>query len=272
MASRLITPSQKDVQYLYSKYSTIEHINILRRTLTEVLDPSFLSSLNYKNIHDAYNKILLKYYPNEICVKSNFINKVLMKGQNHITIFELPIGSSRADLCKINGTSSAYEIKTDLDNFSRLKKQLNDYSEVFDRIYVICSENNVKEITQMIPAKYGIYAYEITKRGSYRFNLVRESLENFAINPKKQLQLLRRKEYHDYFDLSDCVNPDSISDIIEHISGKYYSETINTTFKQIIKKRYQQNWKFLKYNHEKIYEIDYQWFFKNQISPEIIYK
>ena len=52
-----------------------------------------------------------------------------MKGKSHVTIFELPVGSSRADLCKINGTSVAYEIKTDLDNFNRLEKQIEDLED-----------------------------------------------------------------------------------------------------------------------------------------------
>lgn len=272
MASKIIYPSQKDVQYLYSKYSTIENINILYRTLVSILDPSFLSTLNYENVHDAYNKVLLRYYPNEICVKSNFINKVLMKERNHITIFELPIGSSRADLCKVNGKSIAYEIKTDLDNYSRLNKQLNDYSEIFDEIYVICSENNLKEISSIIPINCGIFTYVATKRGAYHFSLVRESSENLLINSQKQLQLLRCREYYDYFDLSGCTNSDTIPNVIDYIINKYNSETINNIFKLILKERYKKRWDFLKYYHENIYEIDYQWFFKNQINPDKIYK
>jgi len=272
MASKIIFPSKKDVQYLYSKYSTIENKNILYKTLTDILDPSFFSGLNYSNVHDAYNKVLLRYYPNEICVKSNFIKKVLMKGQKHIAIFELPIGSSRADLCKINGTSIAYEIKTDLDNFSRLNKQLNDYSEIFDEIYVICSENHLPDITQVLPAACGIYSYTNTKRGTYHFKLVKKSLKDMTVNPQKQLQLLRRKEYYNYFDLSDFTGHESRSIVIEHIMQKYDAKSINMIFKQILKERYQKHWYFLRCNYQKIYEIDYQWFFKNQINPEKIYR
>lgn len=272
MKSKIIYPSQKDVKYLYSKYSTIENLNILYRTLINILDPSFLSTLNYENVHDAYNKVLLRYYPNEICVKSNFINKVLMKGRNHITIFELPIGSSRADLCKVNGKSIAYEIKTDLDNYSRLKKQLNDYFEIFDEVYVICSENNVNEISSIIPINCGIYSYAVTKRGAYYFNLIRKSLDNSLIISRKQLQLLRRREYYYYFDLSDCTSLEQTSNIIDYILENYNSKSINNIFKLILKDRYKKRWDFLKYNHNNIYEIDYQWFFKNQINPDIIYK
>ena len=63
-----------------------------------------------ENIHKIYNRIILNYYPNEICIKSSFIKQILMNGKKHVTIFELPVGSSRADLCKINGESIAYEI------------------------------------------------------------------------------------------------------------------------------------------------------------------
>lgn len=271
--SKITYPSQKDVQYLYSKYSTIENINILYKTLIKILDPSFLSTLNYENVHDAYNKVFLKYYPNEICVKSNFINKILMKGQDHITIFELPIGSSRADLCKVNGKSIAYEIKTDLDNYLRLKKQLNDYFEIFDEVYVICSEDNVKEISSIIPTNCGIYSYVVTKRGVYHFSLVREATsDNSLINSPKQLQLLRRGEYSMYFDLSSCEDCKTASNVIHYILEKYDSKTINNIFKLILKERYKVRWNFLKCNLENIYEIDYQWFFKNHVNPDIIYQ
>lgn len=52
----------------------------------------------------------------------------------------------------------------------------------------------------------------------------------------------------------------------------YNDEFINRIFKQILKKRFEPQWTFLKKNHEYIYEIDYQWFYKNQIDPSRIYK
>ena len=55
------------------------------------------------------------------------------------------------------------------------------------------------------------------------------------------------------------------------ITKKHSSIEINQIFKKILKKRYSTRWEFLKSHHQDIYEIDYQWFFKNQIDPQIIY-
>ena len=269
MKAKIVYPSPKDLQSLYSKYSTIASNNILYEALVKNTDPSFLTTLEYANIHEAYNKIFIKYYPNEISVKSNFVNKVLLRERKQITIFELPIGSSRVDLCKINGNSIAYEIKTDLDNFSRLTKQLNDYLEIFDEVYVICSESQLNEAYNLIPDVCGIYTYSISKRGVYHFTIERPALTNLMINAEKQLRLLRYKELLNYFKVTDCS---AFSDAIKYIMENYDSEAINKIFKAILKDRYKKRWYFLKYNHSRIYEIDYQWFYKNQISPDKIYQ
>lgn len=270
MEGKIIYPSFVDAQQLYLKYSTIENNNELQNTLLQYIDSNYLSSLTYNNIHEVYNKIILKYYPNEICIKSNFINKVLFKRKKHVTIFELPIGSSRVDLCKINGTSTAYEIKTDLDNFSRLDKQLCDYFEIFEEVCVISSLNNLDQITDIVPNCCGIYIYEQTNRGTYHFTLVRKPQKSTSLCPQKQITLLRKSEFKDYFNFPSNLN--SREEIINNILNSYNSNSINKIFKTILKNRYQKQWNFLKENQNLIYELDYQWFFKNQINPLKIYK
>lgn len=269
MTNQIIYPTFKDAQYLYSQYSTIENISILYNNLLQKLDFSFLSTLSHKNIHEIYNDIILKYYPNEICIKSSFINQILLNGKKHVTIFELPIGSSRADLCKINGKSVAYEIKTDLDNFSRLQKQINDYYTIFEEVFVICSCSNVNSIIDLLPAQCGIYSYTISKRGKYHFQLFRNAMPNYEMDSQKQLSLVRKNEFSIFFNID--INEKKRYEIIKEILEQYSSETINRIFKKILKNRFQKQWNFLKQNHDEILEIDYQWFYKNQIEPSIIY-
>jgi hypothetical protein len=223
-----------------------------------------------QNIHAIYNDIILKYYPNEICIKANFIKQVLMKGKSHVTIFELPVGSSRADLCKINGTSVAYEIKTDLDNFIRLEKQIEDYYKIFEEVYIICSASNIDNIISVIPQACGIYTYKQTKSSKYIFKIYRSAKKNTQIDTTKQLQILRKTEFYQFFKLPTDISKKK--DLIKITKQTYGDEFINRNFKQILKKRFEAQWTFLKQNHENIYEIDYQWFYKNQIEPSRIYK
>lgn len=270
MSVSMVYPSFKAAQQLYTQYSTLENISILSNHLKSIIDSSFLSTMAEQNIHAIYNNIIMKYYPNEICIKANFIKQVLMKGKSHVTIFELPVGSSRADLCKINGTSVAYEIKTDLDNFNRLEKQIKDYYKIFEEVYIICSESNVNNIISVIPQTCGLYSYKQTKSGKYIFKLYRAAKKNCELDTTKQLQLIRKAEFYRFFKMD--VGISKRKDLIEATKQTYDSDAINRRFKQILKKRFENQWSFLKQNYKDIYEIDYQWFYKNQIEPSRIYK
>lgn len=270
MSTSVLYPSFKEAQQLYAQYSTLENISILSNHLKNIIDSSFLSTMTEHNIRAIYNDIILRYYPNEICIKATFIKQILMKGKSHVTIFELPVGSSRADLCKINGTSVAYEIKTDLDNFNRLEKQINDYYKIFEEVYIICSESNIDNVISVIPQTCGIYTYKQTKSGRYIFKIFRIAEKNVQIDTTKQLQILRKTEFYQFFKIETDISKKK--ELIETTKQMYDDEFINRTFKQILKKRFETQWTFLKQNCENIYEIDYQWFYKNQIEPSRVYK
>ncbi|QAT41971.1 sce7726 family protein [Aminipila luticellarii] len=256
----------KLAQSLYSAYSTLQSTSELEHMLSEI--PNTDSTFNYKNPRALINSIILQNYPNEISVKSNFINEVLFKSNNQVTIFELILGKSRADLCKVNGASVAYEIKTDLDNLLRLEKQLTDYLNVFENVFVICSVNKLPEIEKTILEECGIYIYSISQTGKYKFKKYRPALSSKTLNSEKQLKILRKKELYDYFKLNTYCSRESMEQyILQHYSNK----KINLIFKTIMKDRYREQWEFLRNNKDNIYEIDYQWFFKNAINPSLIY-
>lgn len=255
---------------LFSNYNLLQINSELSNSFSKL---SLEYSINFSlenNIRYLYNEIINKYYHNEITVKSNFINNLLFKSKKHVTIFEFNLKNSRADLCKINGKSIAFEIKTDLDNFSRLEKQINDYSEVFEEVYVICSKLNICNISNIIPSFCGIYSYSISRNGKYKFKKEKKSTYSNKINSTRQLNLLTKKELKNTFHkLNDF---DDKGYMIKNIIDNYSSTYINSKFKSLLKQRYSSQWEFLKENHDKIYEIDYQWFFKNNISPDIIYQ
>lgn len=268
MKSNVIYPTFKDAQTLFASYSTLEPNHLLYETLVNTIDSSFINTLQAKNIREIYNSIILKYYPNEMCIKSCFINQILLKSKKHVTIFELPVGNSRVDLCKLNGSSTAYEIKTDLDNLQRLNKQLNDYLEMFEKVFVICSENKMTEIEKSILPSCGIYIYSINKRGTFKFTSYRDASLSQTLNPKKQLEVLRKPELLNYFSPNSFCTRQAI---IKYILEKHSPENINYHFKKIIKLRYQGKWDFLQENHNNILEIDYQWFYKHTANPKLIY-
>ena len=268
--------NEQNIIYFNFAKKLFSNYNILQ--ITNELSNNFLNlSLEYnlkfpadKDIRTLYNEMINKYYHNEITIKSNFINNVLLKSKNHVTIFEFNLENSRADLCKVNGKSIAFEIKTDLDNFFRLEKQVRDYSEVFEEVYVICSKVNIHNVLSLIPHFCGIYSYSISQNGDYKFKKEKKSTRSNNFNCLSQLKLLTKKELKNTF--SKFNNIDDKEELINTITNTYSSSYINSTFKKIIKQRYNSQWEFLKENHNQIYEIDYQWFFKNNINPNIIYQ
>lgn len=255
---------------LFSSYNILQINNELVNYFNNL-------SLNYnlcipvhENVRTLYNEMINKYYHNEITIKSNFINNVLLKSNNHVTIFEFSLGTSRADLCKINNTSIAFEIKTDLDNFSRLEKQIKDYSEIFEEVYLICSKDNLPNLFYILPSYCGVYSYSISYDGNYKFKKEKTSISSNNLNSFKQLRLLTKKELVNYF--SNLNYSDDKEIMLNTIINNYSNVYINTIFKRIIKEKYKDRWEFLKNNHSHIYEIDYQWFFKNNINPDLIYQ
>lgn len=254
---------------LYNSYHTLDTNNNINKIFyTTILKYTNISINNKLNTRKIFNQLVNKYYHNEITIKSNFINNVLLKSKNHVTIFELNSGKSRLDLCKVNGTSIAYEIKTDLDTLNRLDKQINDYMTLFEKVYIICSEKRSKTIKNCIPDECGIYSYRITTKGKYIFKEIKKAKKSKRINAKHQLELLTKKE------LEMIVNKKATCkyEIINYIIKSKKSSEINLIFKTCLKEKYKNQWNFLEAKKNNIYEIDYQWFFKNNLDPQIIYK
>lgn len=256
-------------QYLYSNYNILKTDEMLEDDLNSFLNKENIFSNIKSNCRKIYNEFITKYYPNEISIKSAFIKKNIMKTSNHVTVFELNSNKSRLDLCKVNGHSIAYEIKTDLDSLERLEKQLNSYQELYDKVFVICSVKREKEIVKLLPQGCGLYTYKQLKNGSYTFKLAKKARLSNLINPIKQLNLFTKKEINK---LVKATVDQSKEEIITFLTKKYSKEEINLMFKKYIKQKYSNNWKFLQQNIDNIYEIDYQWFFQNNILPKIIYK
>lgn len=83
---------------------------------------------------------------------------------------EVRIGSNRADVVVLNGTSTAYEIKSERDSLSRLSTQLDSYRRVFASVVVVTSPKHVSELLDVCPPDVGILA--LSPR--YRLQVIRE--------------------------------------------------------------------------------------------------
>lgn len=71
-------------------------------------------------------------------------------------LHELRAGASKADVVVLNGTSTAYEIKSERDSFQRLPSQLADYRSVFASVNVVTSPSQANEVLRLAPDDVGV--------------------------------------------------------------------------------------------------------------------
>lgn len=256
-------------QHLYDAYSTV----MSEKSLSGVLDAILGEQRNdysQTTARDLINRIVLGSYPNEATIKANFINKILLpQSPKTVSIFELPIGRSRVDMCKVNGHSAAYEIKTDLDTFYRLEGQLRDYFDVFETVYVVTSESRWRELPDYVPDACGIYSYRQQEDGSHKFCARRRAVKSSDLDSEKQLSVIPKQFLCSLFGKDG--RGVSKSSLIHSCLKERDGQEINYLFKRYLKQRYGCYWNRFRELQPKIYEIDYQWFYRYGLSPQAIY-
>jgi hypothetical protein len=140
-------------------------------------------------------QLLRQRYRSEYLYKNVLAEKILLGRHSLRTAMLVPemrVGGCRADIVIFNGTSTAYEIKTGLDNLDRLNAQLNSYREAFDRTCVITEEGLDRRISAAVDDDVGILV--LTKR--YTIKTIREPVSNVhRVQPSTIFELLREREY-----------------------------------------------------------------------------
>lgn len=84
---------------------------------------------------------------------------------------EVRAGSCKADVVVLNGTSTAYEIKSERDSLARLENQIENYRRVFASVNVVVSSSHLHEVLEATPEDVGV----ITLSGRFRFQTEREA-------------------------------------------------------------------------------------------------
>ena len=99
-----------------------------------------------------------------------------------------------------------FDIDRLINKINRLEKQIEDYYKIFEEVYIICSESNVCNIISVIPQTCGIYSYKQTKSGRYIFKLYRTAKKNVELDSTKQLQILRKTEFYQFFKIRTDIS------------------------------------------------------------------
>jgi len=159
----------------------LDEVRACRTTIGDALDRAF--------------DTLVASYRNEYVYK-NLVARQLMldlhSADDAVLLSEFRAYESLADLVILNGTSSVYEIKSELDNLTRLDKQLSDYLKIFDRVNVVTHCSCTSTLLTRLPRQVGIV--ELNESGL--LVTVREANSNVSnLSSKAIFYSLRRNEY-----------------------------------------------------------------------------
>lgn len=250
---------------LSKAYSTLLTNKRIEALLNHYEIPIFSDYMEPRQRIDYFIK--LNYF-DETTVKAAFLEKVLFRVEKSSTVaFEVPIGQSRIDLCKIGKYSYAYEIKTEYDRLDRLKSQLPDYQAAFDFVYIVIPEKNFRLVCDSLPDEVGIYTYK--KWGnSLCFKLTQRAVKSVQNDPTIQLAAFSQSEIN----RARKSNSSNLK-LYESVGGgsTRFSQDIDRLFKNTLRNRYCRNWNFLLSYKDEILSIDYSWFFQNMTDPKKIY-
>jgi len=108
---------------------------------------------------DEVFDLLVRNYRNEYVYKNLIAQQLMLERHapgEAVLLSEFRAYESLADLVILNGTSTVYEIKSELDNLARLDKQLDDYLRVFDQVNVVTHHSCSAALQSRLPKHIGL--------------------------------------------------------------------------------------------------------------------
>jgi len=163
-------------------------------------------------------------YRNEFVYKTEIAARIVFGKHSPNTAslhIELPVGRSIVDLAVFNGTSTAYEIKTEFDTPRRLTTQTSDYLAAFDRVCVVTHPRCAEIYAEIVDPRVGVLV--LTERGSLR--QIRKPLTNCKnASPQTIFSCLQRAEYVDAVSKRIGVPVVKPSGIIQAYCGEVFRE------------------------------------------------
>lgn len=150
-------------------------------TVADVFDSAF-SILKVEGLRDEY------------IYRAAITHKILMGKHSLRTacmLTEFRAGSCKADLVILNGTATAYEIKSERDSLSRISNQVANYRKVFARVNVIAHEAHLEGVLESVHKDVGILS--LSRR--FQITTVREATDRAdQICPETVFDSLRINE------------------------------------------------------------------------------
>ncbi len=111
-------------------------------------------------------------------------------------IEEKTMGRSRADLVMVRECDLVgIEIKSDVDSYARLSRQVKDYDKYFEKNIVVVGTSHAMHIEEHVPSYWGIITVEEVD-GKPDFYVLRNATDNPKAQLKNRLSVLWRPELY----------------------------------------------------------------------------
>lgn len=190
------------------------------RVLTQILSPPMFQKIVRKNdfllfqqkiskhfistsyrtnldiIKSLYKSMQMQYRCEYVYKNNLFLDIIKEHGlEETLTLNEFKIGTSKADIVMLNGIVRIFEIKTELDDFSKLSKQIKDYQKFANEVNIVTDKKNVEKlIDEYAKTNIGIIALDIKNK----FQTVKEAGNNTELFDFDAIfKILRKQEYID---------------------------------------------------------------------------
>ena len=155
------------------------------------------------DLFEAAFTLLSRHYRCEYVYKAAIANRIIFGRHSPSTAslaIELGVAGSIADAVIFNGTSTAYEIKTEYDSHRRLSTQTADYLRAFDKVYVVTHPDLAARYAGLVDERVGI----LSLNSKNSFSIMRPAIADISrIESSVVCNILRQKELmntvHKYF-------------------------------------------------------------------------
>jgi len=244
----------KLIKEIVKNYSTLDYAPKLRELVNIIYPKTNLDKYCKRDLHKKINELILDGYDGEQVLKYRLFK--VFQTAKLVAAYEIKVKNSRVDFLTVNGHTTSYEIKSNLDNLDKLAKQSGDYIDAFEFNNVVIHERHLSKCLEIIPRTFGIITAD---KSAHTF--IRKPIFNRSLNPGAQLSLLTKKE------MLKCFGQWEINKVLDLFSA----ERINELFKLSLKARYRNRWDFIVEHADDILPIDLQFFFNKNIKPAHIY-
>ncbi len=188
-------------------------------------------------------RVIAKEYRCEYIYKNEIINKLLIKEygtKNTVAINEFRVQNSIVDFALFNGESKAFEIKTEYDTKKRLEHQIDNYSKLFQKCYIVIPEESYQQYNDSISENVGIIVL-IREKGHIKLNERKAATKNQNIDPHVLMRSIRAEEYRnivtEYFGYLPNVSCFEMFDRCQEMIEKIPQQDLHGLFLKEIKKR-----------------------------------